>query len=68
MAKDLRGTICPSCKWGFMYPVGERQGGFSTGKAAAGAILLGPIGLLGGALGKKKKNYQCEKCGYTKEV
>ena len=31
--------------------------GFSVGKAAAGAVLLGPIGLVGGALGKKKQCY-----------
>lgn len=45
---------CPAC--------GERNGwssadqsnkGFSVGKAAVGAVLLGPVGLVEGALGKK---------------
>ena len=48
-------------------PIGERTGGVSLGKAAIGGILLGPVGLLGGALGKKKVIYQCKKCGYTIE-
>jgi len=59
---------CPSC--------GERQGwievdkthkGFSVGKAVAGAVLFGGVGLLGGALGKKKTTYYCKKCGFTHE-
>lgn len=37
------------------------------GKAAAGAILLGPVGLVGGALGKKKQSYYCGKCGFNHE-
>lgn len=50
-----------------MKEVGEAHGGFSGGKAVIGAVLLGPIGLLGGALGKKRKLYQCRisACGYT---
>lgn len=68
MAKDYSFTPCPICGRGLLRLVGERTGGFSGGKAAAGAVLLGPIGLLGGALGKKKKTYLCDKCGYTKEV
>lgn len=28
--------------------------GFSVGKAAVGAVLLGPVGLVGGALGKRQ--------------
>lgn len=41
--------------------------GFSVGKAAAGAILLGPVGLVGGALGKRKECYCCGKCGFSHE-
>ena len=44
---------CPVCgekeKW---ILVDETKKGFSVGKAAVGAVLLGPIGLVGGALGK----------------
>lgn len=41
--------------------------GFSVGKAAVGGFLLGPVGLLGGALGKKKIWYACGKCGFQHE-
>lgn len=68
MAKDLEFTTCPKCKMGYLTSVGERKGGFSGGKAAAGAFLLGPIGLAAGALGKKKVLYCCKKCGYTVEA
>lgn len=58
---------CTRCYKGTMEPVGERMGGFSGGKAAVGAVLLGPIGLAAGALGKKKTTYRCTHCGYTIE-
>lgn len=60
-------TICPKCRFGFMNPVSERKGGFSGGKALAGAVIAGPIGLAAGALGRKKITYQCDKCGYIVE-
>lgn len=41
--------------------------GFSGGKALVGGILLGPIGLAAGALGKKKQLYICGKCGFQHE-
>lgn len=47
--------------------VDKSKKGFSLGKAAVGGILLGPIGLLGGALGKKKECYYCTKCGFKHE-
>lgn len=59
---------CPMC--------GEKQKqklvdstnkGFSVGKAAVGAVLLGPLGLVGGALGKKKQCYYCGNCGFNHE-
>lgn len=50
-----------------MRLLGKRKGGFSGVKAAAGAILLGPVGLVGGALGKRIKTLQCPKCVYTFE-
>lgn len=59
---------CPSCgshdAW---KQVDESNKGFSVGKAAAGAVLLGPIGLVGGALGKKKVTYYCQKCGFRND-
>lgn len=60
-------TFCPNCRIGFLYTIGERTGGFSVGKAAAGAVIAGPIGVAAGALGKKKTTYQCSRCGYTVE-
>lgn len=60
--------MCPKCRqMHSIQAVGERKGGFSGGKAIAGAVLFGPVGLVGGALGKKKIIYQCSKCGYTIE-
>ena len=59
---------CPMCgeqqKW---VQVDESKKGFSVGKAAVGGLLLGPIGLIGGALGKKKQAYCCGKCGFAHE-
>lgn len=59
---------CPHC--------GETEGwklidttnkGVSGGKALLGGILLGPIGLAAGALGKKKSLYLCTKCNFSHE-
>ncbi len=59
---------CPMCnessKW---KKIDEGNKGFSVGKAAAGALLLGPVGLVGGALGKKKATYCCGACGFKHE-
>lgn len=59
---------CPICgekeKWKL---VDTSKKGFSVGKATAGAVLLGPIGLVGGALGKKKQYYYCGRCGFSHE-
>lgn len=58
---------CPSCgattEWN---KVGEGKQGFSVGKAAVGGLLLGPIGLVGGALGKKKVVYYCRNCQFQR--
>lgn len=59
---------CPMCGEFFNWKkVDTRKSGFSVGKAAAGAVLLGPLGLVGGALGKKKDLYACGKCGFSNE-
>lgn len=59
---------CPVCgsrlDW---VKVDSGNKGFSVGKAAAGAVLLGPLGLIGGALGKKKDTYYCKKCGFRND-
>lgn len=59
---------CPMCsetsKW---KKVDVSKKGFSVGKAAVGAMLVGPIGLVGGALGKKKVCYCCGNCGFQHE-
>ena len=59
---------CPMCgeraNWKLFDTANK---GFSVGKAAVGAVLLGPVGLVGGALGKKKQYYYCGKCGFNHE-
>lgn len=67
MAKDLNYQPCPKCRLGYLTATGERKGGFSGGKALAGAVIAGPIGLAAGALGRKKITYTCNRCGYTVE-
>lgn len=57
---------CPMCgeiqNW---KNIDTSNKGFSVGKAAVGAVLFGPVGLVGGALGKKKVSYCCGKCGFS---
>jgi tellurium resistance protein TerD len=53
---------CPSCK---STQITATKKGFGLGKAAIGGILLGPLGLLGGAIGSNKVKVTCIKCGYT---
>ena len=65
----MKATIrCPMCgsleQW---KKVDTEKKGFSVGKAAIGGILLGPVGLIGGALGKTKVYYCCGKCGFEHE-
>ncbi|MBE6957731.1 MAG: hypothetical protein E7447_01080 [Ruminococcaceae bacterium] len=64
---DMNFKPCPKCYVGYLRAVSERKGGFSGGKAVTGALLLGPIGIAAGALGKKKVTYMCNKCGYMAE-
>lgn len=67
MAQNLYNNVCPMCRNALMEPISERKGGFSGGKAALGVVLVGPVGLAAGALGKKKVTFHCPNCGYTME-
>ena len=53
--------ICPACH---SMNISSGEKGFSLGKAAAGALLLGPAGLLGGMLGRKDVELVCQSCGH----
>ncbi len=53
---------CPKC--GSMN-ITSNQKGFSLGKAVAGGLLLGPAGLLGGLIGRKKVELKCLRCGHS---
>ncbi|MBQ4465975.1 MAG: hypothetical protein II916_08455 [Oscillospiraceae bacterium] len=59
---------CPNCGEAVQWKkVGTQNKGFSVGKAAVGGLLLGPVGLVGGALGKKQDTYYCGKCGFKND-
>jgi len=53
---------CPVCN---SNQITANSKGFGVGKAAAGGLLLGPVGLLGGFVGSGKVKITCMKCGYT---
>ncbi len=59
---------CPMCgetaNW---KKVDQSNKGFSVGKSVAGGLLFGPIGLVGGALGKSTSTYCCGKCGFKND-
>lgn len=54
-------VFCPKC---MSTHVHTEQKGFSGGKALAGAVAVGGIGLLAGTIGSKKVNITCLKCGH----
>ncbi len=56
---------CPKCG---SSQISVNNKGFGLGKAAAGGILLGPVGLLGGLIGSKKIKITCLKCGHSWKV
>ena len=57
MEKEI---TCPKCG---SNQITANKKGFGLGKAVGGAILLGPIGLLGGAIGSRKIMLTCLNCG-----
>ncbi|PFN97824.1 tellurium resistance protein TerD [Bacillus sp. AFS076308] len=52
--------VCPRC-----HSANVRTGkkGFGLGKAAIGGLILGPVGLLGGFIGKNQLKFTCNHCG-----
>lgn len=54
-------VCCPRC--GSTQLTANKKG-FGLGKAAAGGLLLGPVGLLGGFFGSNKVIITCLKCGH----
>lgn len=58
---------CRFCGSQSIQPDTEHKN-FSTGKAVAGAVLVGPIGAVGGFAGKAKKGYRCAECGAFMET
>jgi len=53
-------AYCPRCK---SPSLSAHQKGFSGGKALAGGILAGPVGLLAGTVGSRKVTVTCLNCG-----
>lgn len=57
---DQEYLCCPSC---YSKDLHSEKKGFSGGKAVAGAILTGGIGLLAGTIGSRDVQITCLKCG-----
>ena len=56
---------CPMCG---SSSLSLQEKGFSYGKAAAGAVLVGGVGLLAGGIGAKKRKVVCLNCGNEFEI
>lgn len=54
-------ACCPKCG---STSLSANKKGFSLGKAAVGAFVAGPIGLVGGTMGANKVEVTCLNCGY----
>ena len=55
---------CPRCG---STSLQAKTKGVSVGKAAAGALLIGPLGLLAGGIGMNDARIVCLNCGYEFE-
>lgn len=55
------GPSCPKCN---SLDIVTDTKGFGLLKAAAGAVVAGPVGLLGGLIGSKKTVFVCTNCGH----
>ncbi|MDR1586784.1 MAG: zinc-ribbon domain-containing protein [Treponema sp.] len=55
------GLCCAKCG---SAEITTQEKGFGLGKAALGGLLLGPVGLAAGMLGRKKVKLICLKCGH----
>lgn len=62
--KESGKLYCPKCL-STQIQAGEK--GFRTGKAIAGRLIAGPIGLLAGNFGSKKVELICLECGHRWE-
>lgn len=51
---------CPSCG---SAQISAGNKGFGLGKAVAGGVLLGPVGLLSGFIGSGQVTLACLRCG-----
>ena len=60
-SSDPKVAKCPKCGSTSIQVVKK---GFGLGKAAAGALLIGPVGLLGGAIGSNKTVRVCLNCNH----
>ncbi|WP_316607117.1 hypothetical protein [uncultured Ruminococcus sp.] len=63
---------CPRCGNKFTWaPVDPKSHkGFSVKQASIGILLLGPLSLIGGSMGRKARRrqyYYCEQCGFDME-
>jgi len=52
---------CPLCN---STQITGKKKGFGLGKAVIGGLILGPFGLLGGAIGSNKTMVVCLNCGH----